>query len=97
MFFLIPLCMWGGSTGCGVLFTGQEGLHSDLSTVFKYLISQFAAAVDASVTSVPPMAAPSAAQAAEKMESATNSISTEILAILDEMWVTFSLLCTLSL
>ncbi|XP_073387405.1 uncharacterized protein [Physcomitrium patens] len=80
-------------TGCGVLFTGQEGLHSDLSTVFKYLISQFAAAVDASVTSVPPMAAPSAAQAAEKMESATNSISTEILAILDEIRLGLIILC----
>ncbi|XP_073387417.1 uncharacterized protein [Physcomitrium patens] len=50
-------------------------------------------AVDASVTSVPPMAAPSAAQAAEKMESATNSISTEILAILDEIRLGLIILC----
>jgi hypothetical protein len=53
--------------------------------MLTYLMTQFSAAVKASVSSVPPIAAPQAAQAAEAVGKATNSTSTSIHADLDEM------------
>ncbi|KAG0612596.1 hypothetical protein M758_6G040500 [Ceratodon purpureus] len=71
--------------GCGSLFTGQEALHSDLSTMFTYLMTQVDEAANEIVSNLPPIAAPRAALSAAVVEKATNSTSTSIHHDLDEM------------
>lgn len=82
---ILILGYMGGSAGCGTLFTGVEGLHSDMTTVITYLMAQFTAAAKAGASSVPPSAAPQAAQTAAAMEKATNSTATSLQAEVDSM------------
>ena len=53
--------------------------------MFTYLMTQVAAAANASAANAPPVAAPQAAQAAEAIEASMNSTSIEIHVDLDDM------------
>jgi len=91
LWFLIFNCVqhdvgyFGCSIGCGALFTGLKGLHSNVKTVITYVMAQFTIAAKAGVNSVPPIVAPQAAQIAVAKEKEINSTSIMIHAQLDSM------------
>lgn len=68
------------------MFTGQEEFHSELSATLDYLMTQTAAIANASVSNVPPAAAPQASQDAAAVQKATNATATSFHKKLDEMY-----------